>query len=138
MSSSPQPSEAAVEAARTAFQLEVVTARRMRRKDYAWQRALEAAYPTLRAQVLEEVWEAALEEARNIDRSAHSMSEPMRGYRETRAETLRDFAALLNPKEPCERCKGTRHDWEPGPTGEPISIGPCPDCFTTTEDSDAA
>lgn len=29
----------------------------------------------------------------------------------------------------CERCKNTGHDWEPGPTGEPISTGPCPDCF---------
>lgn len=41
-------------------------------------------------------------------------------------------AALTEPQQEegdCERCKNTGHDWEPGPTGEPISTGPCPDCF---------
>lgn len=35
------------------------------------------------------------------------------------------------PSDECEHCKGTGHDWEPGPTGEPISLGPCPDCEGT-------
>ena len=28
----------------------------------------------------------------------------------------------------CRHCFGSGHDWEPGPTGEAVSLGPCPVC----------
>ncbi len=72
--------------------------------------------------------------------------------RETGGEAVTDFAlakrlvtAVLDHftqqpagvgAEGCERCKGTGHNWEPGPTGEPISTGPCPDCDAVSSDSD--
>jgi len=34
----------------------------------------------------------------------------------------------VEKKFPCYHCGGSGHDAVPGPTGEPVSIGPCPIC----------
>jgi hypothetical protein len=46
---------------------------------------------------------------------------------------LRDLAErpASGERSACTRCRGTGHDWEPGPTGEAVSTGPCPDCDAT-------
>lgn len=35
---------------------------------------------------------------------------------------------IIKIAQGCEHCLGSGHEWEPGPTGEPISLGPCPHC----------
>jgi hypothetical protein len=42
-----------------------------------------------------------------------------------------DRVAEDESRADCDACKGTGHEAEPGPTGEPVSTGPCRECGGT-------
>jgi hypothetical protein len=75
-----------------------------------------------------------------VVRLDREVAEAYAGRRPGAAELITDAvrAALAAPLEGCERCRGSGHDWELGPTGEPISLGPCPDCYSTAPASDTS